>query len=212
MAAGIIGCVVFVTAQSAHAVSVTYTFEQFNLGTLTPIVAASPDSGPASFQATFTSAPTVQDFQIGPVMLNGLFSGKNLAEGTSAVSDTLAVSLNMPITSVSLVFATNSVGGSNSLFFFSSSGNTSMASTAQSGGAGFDGGFLTFSSAIPFTSFSLNTGGGPRFGIDNLVMNTANGVATPDAGSTIMLMLGAVTVLAALRQKLAPRQVNCARN
>jgi len=198
----------FLTVHSAQAVSVTYTFEQSALGTTTPILAASPDSGPASFQATFTSAPTPNDFQVSNAILNSLFSGKNLQEFTLP-SDTLTVSLNMPINSVSLVFATDSMGGSNSLSFFSTAGNTSAASTAQNGGQMFDGGVLTFSNAIPFTSFSLNTGGSGRFAIDNLVMNTADGIATLDTGSTLMLLALATFSLFGLHRRFSKQLVSC---
>lgn len=188
-----------VTAGQTQAVSVTYTFEQFGAGgQTTPLLNVAPDSGPPSFTASFTSSPNPAGFGVFNFQPNGLFSGNSLAEPGGGAGNTLTVSLNMAITSVSLVFATNSFSGFNSLFFFSSSGTTSVASTSQSGGAGFDGGVLTFSSSTAFTSFSLNALGDgkspiPEFAIDNLVMEFANGVSVPEGGST--LAMGAVAAL-----------------
>lgn len=192
-------CLALIASQTVHATTVTYTFEQFSGSGIpaTPLTAISPDSGPASFEATFASNPQSDAFAAGSFQPNNLFSGICLTELINFTGNTLTISLNMAVDNVSLVFATNSINGSNSLFFFSPSGNTSAQSTGQSN---FDGGILAFSSSTPFTIFSLNDGMGPAFAIDNLVMHVAgtNGVATPDTGSTVLLLLLASMCLLAL--------------
>jgi hypothetical protein len=96
----------------------------------------------------------------------------------------------MAVDSISLAFATNSFSGSNSLFFSSPSGDTSVGATPQpsAGGIGFDGGILTFSSATPFSTFSLMVNvGGPEFAVDDLNMHIA---AVPETSASTLIAYG----------------------
>ena len=177
------GAFFFCLTSAADATSVTYNFEQFAELTSTPILNASPDIGPASFQASFTSAPNANSFSVLNFQPNQLFSGNSLVNPTGSTDQTLTVTLNMPVTSVSFSFAIISPG---TVFFNSLSGSSSMAATPQTG---FPGGIFTFSSATSFSLFTL-TNDGHEFAIDNLVMNTANGV--PELSSTFLLLTLAV--------------------
>jgi hypothetical protein len=172
----------FCLTSAADATSVTYNFEQFAL-TSTPILNASPDIGPASFQASFTSGPNANSFSVFNFQPNQLFSGNSLVNPAGSTDQTLTVTLSMPVTSVSLSFAIMVPG---TFFFNSLSGSSSMAATPQNG---FPGGIFTFSSATPFNLFTL-TADGPEFAIDNLVMNT--GASVPELSSTFLLLTLAV--------------------
>jgi hypothetical protein len=168
------------TAGRAEGVSVTYTFEQLGVsGETTPLLNMAPDAGQSSFRANFTSAPTANGFLVASFQPNPLFSGNSLFEPLGSVGNTLTLAFNMSINSVSLVFASN---GPSTLSFISPSGDTSVTSSFQ--GGLFPGGTLTFTSATPFTTFSLTDGGGPEFAIDNLTMGLAS---VPDGGSTLAM-------------------------
>jgi hypothetical protein len=184
----------FCLTSAADATPVTYNFEQFAELTSTPILNASPDIGPASFQASFTSAPNANSFSVLNFQPNQLFSGNSLANFAGSTDQILTVTLNMPVTSVSLSFAIIEPG---TLFFNSLSGSSSVATTPQTG---FPGGIFTFSSATPFNLFMLSAEG-PEFAIDNLVMNTANGTSVPELSSTFLLLaLAALPVLGLSRR------------
>ncbi len=178
--------------------SYTYTFEQFAPGTSTPILNAAPDVGSASLRASFTSAPNTTAFQVTAFQANGLFSGNALFHPVGTTGNVLTVTLNTAVNAVTLVFGSN---GASSLTFACSSGSTVVASTAQSGGANFPGGSLTFSSATPFSSFTLSDGAGPEFAIDNLTMQVSSPAAAPDGGSTL-LMLGIAGLVLLWGQRL----------
>jgi hypothetical protein len=183
------GAFFFCLTSAADATSITYNFEQFAELTSTPILNASPDIGPASFQASFTSTPNANSFSVFNFQPNQLFSGNSLANLAGFTGQTLTITLNMPVTSVSLSFGIIEPG---TLFFNSLSGSSSMAATPQTG---FPGGIFTFSSATPFNLFTL-TADGPEFAIGNLLMNTANGTSVPELSSTFLLLtLAALPVL-----------------
>ncbi|MBV9008915.1 MAG: hypothetical protein JO354_07085 [Verrucomicrobia bacterium] len=190
----------------AYANTATYTFEQFSDGQSTPFSNVSPDHGPASFKATFTSSPHSQAFTVGNFEANQLFSGNSLFEAAGVTGNTLTVTLSTAVDEVRLDFATNSFDGSNLLYLFSPSGNTSARSTMQDG---FDGGVLTFTAATPFSTFSLNDGpNGPEFAIDNLSLRIA-GHSVPDGGATLTLLSIATAALAAYGRSSRLRLRNC---
>lgn len=190
-------CVLLAT-NAMRAQSVTYTFEQFAPGTLTPISNASPDIGSAAFKASFTSNPNPSGFQVTAFQPNNLFSGNALFHPLGSTNNVLTITLNTAVTSVTLVFGSN---GSSTLSFACSSGSTMVASTPQSGGSSFPGGTLTFSSATAFNSFTLSDGGGPEFAIDNLTMQVSSTSAVPDSGSTLlMLSLAGLSLLLTSRR------------
>jgi hypothetical protein len=187
------------TIGPVKAVDVTYNFDQFgfNNGQTTPILNLPPDLGPASFSATFTSAPEADAFLIPTNFYpNHFFSGGYLLENGGHAGNILTITLNMPVDSISVAFATNSFTHDRpyppySLLFFSPSGDTSVASVRQpwpDGGFGNDGGILTFSSANPFSTFSLMVNaGGPEFAIDDLNMHVAS---VPETSPSIFLAYG----------------------
>ena len=69
-----------VSGGAARAQSATYTFEApvFTAGQTTPLLNVAPNSGDASFRASFTSAPTAGGFQVSSFVPNPLFSGNGL--------------------------------------------------------------------------------------------------------------------------------------
>ncbi len=193
-AAALLGLLLLFSAERANAVAVTYTFEQFTdaptfpppggpIVNFTPLLNVAPDSGPASFQANFTSSPNpaafaILNFQPNPLLLgNGLFQLPGLGG-----NNTLTITLNEPVVSVSLDFGTRLPA---TLEFISLSGSTSVLSTPQLGGPPSPsnlGGILTFSNDVPFSTFSLRTDTSSEFGIDNLTLRTV-----PDTSSTLSL-------------------------
>lgn len=184
---------------NVSAQTVTYTFEQFGVGgQATPLINVSPDSGTASFNASFTSAPNPGAFVVIPFAANALFSGNSLTQSLGQAGNVLTVTLNMAVNSVSLVFGTNGTG---TLTFACAAGTVSVASTPQ--GGFFLGGTLAFSSATPFNAFTLTTGSAPEFAIDNLTMRIAAPVGVPDGGSTLALAgVAALLILSAHRHAL----------
>ena len=201
--AALLSGLLLVTTAQVRAQSVTYNFTQFGGGgQITPLLNVAPDVGSSSFRANFTSAPNSGGFRVSNFQPNSLFSGNSLTEPAGTVGNVLTVTLNTAVNLVNLVFATNGPGA---LTFASSSGGVTVASTAQ--GGSFPGGSLTFSSATPFTSFTLTDGAGPEFGIDNLTMRVAAPTGVPDSGTTVLLLGMSVAVLLAgasrARAKLA---------
>jgi hypothetical protein len=175
-----------------------YTFEQFSGLAFTPLVNVAPDSGPAGFLATFTSSPAPTGFAVNPFQANGLFSGVSLIEPAFVVGNTLSVTLNQPIFSVTTAFATNGPGA---LTFGSSVGGISVVSTPQSGGASFPGGTLTFSSLVGFTSFTLSAGASPEFAIDNLQLDLGPPPSeVPEPSTLVLLGIGAAGAVARRRR------------
>lgn len=183
-------------APSATAAPILYTFEQFGAVLQTPLLSVAPDSGPSSFLASFTSAPAATGFLVAPFQANGLFSGNSLFEPLGSLGNTLTVTVNQAIFSISLVFATNGPG---TLNFGSPVGSTSVTSTSQGGGNGFPGGTLTFSSATPFLTFGLNAGASPEFAIDNLSLDLAP-TAVPEPSTLILCGVGLVAGLRRVRR------------
>jgi hypothetical protein len=187
----------FFLTNNAGAVPVTYNFEQFGASAPpTPLLTLAPDIGPAAFQASFTSTPNAAGFNIVNGPINQLFSGNCLLEFQGNGGNTLNVSLNMLVTSISVAFAYDTFGGGHNFLFNSSSGSTSMAASVQNG---FDGGILTFTSVTPFSSFTLRDSLASEFAIDNLVMETS-GQSVPEPSSTFLLLALAALPLLGLHR------------
>ncbi len=191
-------------ARETRAGLVLYTFEapRFTVGQAIPMVNVAPNSGDPSFLASFTSPTLGPVFRISPFQPNGLFSGNSLFEPTGFAGNTLTITLNQPITSLSLVFATNGAG---SISLSSAAGGVTVTSTPQLGGSQFAGGTLNFTGSTAFSSFSLTevapTGGlVTEFAIDNLAMNSAT---VPEPSS---LALSGVAGLVGLGYARARRQ------
>lgn len=188
--AAVLGLLVGASGQ-VRAETIVYTFEppRFTPLQFTPLLNVAPNSGPSTVLASFTSAPNPFAFQVAPFLANGLFSGNSLVEPLGVTGNTLSIALNQPAIAVALVFATNGPG---SLQLTSPVGGTTVTSTPQSGGAGFPGGTLSFSSATPFSTFSLAAlppAGGrlPEFAIDNLTLTPI-----PEPSTLVMGVTGAL--------------------
>jgi len=182
----------------AQADTVTYTFEQpnFLVANTTPIV-RSPNVGPAGFEATFTAAPQAGSFVILDFgQPNALITGQYLTNTINFnANNTLTVTLNTPINSVSVNFAIQILFPSpGQLVLTSAAGSTSQASALLPGAGLNQGGVLTFSTAIPFSSFTLaafdNFGNPTRFAIDDLVMETASAEPVPEPATIFLLSAG----------------------
>ena len=183
---------------SARADTVTYTFEQptFSVGNTTTIVRG-PNSGPAGFEATFTASPQAGAFTIlDSGQPNQLITGQYLTNTILVnANNTLTVTLNTPINSVSVNFAIQILFPSpGQLVLTSPAGSTSQLSALLPGAGLNQGGVLTFSTAIPFSSFTLaafnNFGQPTRFAIDDLVMQTASVEAVPEPAAIFLLATG----------------------
>jgi PEP-CTERM motif-containing protein len=193
----------------AQADTVTYTFDapNFVVGSATPIV-GSPNSGPAGFQATFTAAPEAGAFTIQDSgQPNPLITGQYLTNTILVnANNTLTVTLNTPITSVSVNFGIQILFTSpGQLVLTSPVGGTSQASALIPGAGLNQGGVLTFSTTIPFTSFTLaafnNFGQPTRFAIDDLVMETASAGAVPEPATIFLLSAGLVGAVFKVRRR-----------
>ena len=173
---------------SVRADTETYTFEQpvFAVANTTPIIRG-PNSGPAAFQASFTTAPDpsafiILDFGHPNILMTGQYF---ILQSGSSPNNVLIITLNMPITAVTVNFALEAPGR---LVLTNALESTSQNSAVVGGTS--EGGVLTFSTTTPFTVFQLaafDSAGNPiRFAIDNLVMETSS---TPVPEPTTMLLL-----------------------
>ena len=90
------------------------------------------------------------------------------------------------------------------LVLTSSAGSTSQLSASIDGTLN-QGGVLTFSTAIPFTSFTLaafnNFGQPTRFAIDDLVMETASAEPVPEPATIFLLSAGLAGVVFKARRR-----------
>lgn len=187
------------SAAAARADTVIYTFEppQFTVGQTTPLLNRAPNSGLATFRASFTSSPTAGGFLIANFQPNVLFSGQSLFDPLLP-ADVLTLTFNMPVNQVQLNWAVIEAGR---LELISPVGSTSQTSAAV--GGEFQGGTLVFSSSTPFTTFQLRaftTAGTPTiFAIDNLTLNTAEAAPIPEPTTMLLLSSGLAGVGAAVR-------------
>jgi hypothetical protein len=182
-------------ATSASATTVMFTFDSFVALQTTPLLNCSPDVGPSSFQASFTSSPNATAFFIDSLLVNPSFSGYNLMdEGPPNTFDTLTVTLNQPIDRVQLDFALFVPG----YLELDSSAGTAYASTGDS-----QAGSLSFQSDTGFTEFSLrgfdNNNEGILLAIDNLSL-TPTTVPEP---ATAWLLLTALGVCLVRKRRVA---------
>lgn len=184
----------FLSALSARADTVTYTFEppQFFTGDIVPLENREPNSGSSTFLATFAS-DSPNTFRIANIELNPLFSGQSLLN--PAAPSVLTISFNIPVTQVEFVFGLELPGF---LTFTSPSGSLSQDG-ADVGGL-FPGGVFVFSSSTPFTMFQLAsfdlTGAPSRFAIDNLTMNEV-----PEPATIVIFGAGLVGLATRLRRR-----------
>jgi len=163
---------------SLSAATVTYTFEapNFLVNQTTPIGTVAPNSGDSTFRTTFTSSSGGNQFGILDFQANGLANGQSLVEFAGS-PDSLTLTFNQSVASISLVFGVNLGSGGLLAGTFSGRATTSSAATPQTGGAGLSGGTFSFTSAAGFsavTLFARNAAGAPvEFAIDNVVLSTA---------------------------------------
>jgi len=170
-----------VSISPSRAQTFTYTFEspQFVLNQTTPLLNKSPDVGPLTFQASFTSSPGTNAFKVTGPTFPSPFSGQSLFNPSPPTTpNTLTITLNTAIQDVQLDFALLSPGR---LELHSSGGNISSLTT------NFQQGSLTFHAASPITQFDLsgflNSNQGSVFAIDNLSM------AIPEPGAWALLLI-----------------------
>lgn len=200
------GCCLVVgmaTPAVADAALMTYTFESpnFALFGTTPLNNRAPNVGGSGFLATFSG--TTGDPGAFTVInpdpdLNALMIGQILWNAP-APADGLTVTFNQAVDQVLVDFAILTPG---SLSLTSSAGGVTVNS-AVVGGGNFQGGTLSFSSATPFTSFSLlalSAAGAPaQFAIDNLRVSQV-----PEPGTLGLLLLGlGLASLGVLRRRRA---------
>jgi hypothetical protein len=197
----VLGAVVafMLTATPARATSlVAYTFESplFAVGETTPILNVAPNVNPGTFLASFTDANPPDFFEIlGSVQPNDLFSGQYLIE-LHGQTDALKLTFNTPVDKLIVNFGLAIGNGTSpgSLKLTTAVGSTTQASSDQTGGTGFEGGVLTFSSATPFASATLQgflSGGTTpvQIAIDNLQLEP---VPVPEPTSLLLLGSGLV--------------------
>jgi hypothetical protein len=181
-------------ATSAPAATVMFTFDSFTPLQTTPLLNCSPDVGPSSFQASFTSSPSDAAFSIVTILVNPSFSGQLLMDvSPPGSSDTLTVTLNSPIHTVQLDFALFMPG----YLELDSSAGTAYASTGDS-----QAGNLSFQSETGFTEFSLTgfdaSNQATMLAIDNLRLTPTT---VPEPSTWAMLGLGVAALVIRRRGK-----------
>jgi hypothetical protein len=181
-------------ATSAPAATVMFTFDSFTPLQTTPLLNCSPDVGPSSFQASFTSSPNDAAFSIVTILVNPSFSGQLLMDvSPPGSSDTLTVTLNSPINTVQLDFALFMPG----YLELDSSAGTVYASTGDS-----QAGNLSFQSETGFTEFSLTgfdaSNQATMLAIDNLRLTPTT---VPEPSAWAMLGLGVAALVIRRRGK-----------
>src|SRR5438552_477113 len=163
---------------------VTYTFEssQFVASQTSPFLNESPDFGPSTFRANFTSSPNTSAFFVSTFSPNPAFAGQNLFDGTfpPASASTLTISLNASIQDVQFDFALFAPGR---LQFQSSAGTVSAFTPAnpQYGG-------LTFHGLTGFTQFTLQGFDSNNLRLD-LAIDNLSMTLVPEPGAWCLLLL-----------------------
>jgi hypothetical protein len=182
------------------ATSVTYTFEapNFTLGAATPLLNRAPNVNAATgFLASFTDVSTPNGYTITNVDQSGVISGQALIE-LIPFTDALTLVFNMPVDMLTVDFAINAGFGSGAFLRLVTPSGTTNQVSANVGGP-FPGGTLTFSTAIPFLTATLQgfdgTGQGTQIEIDDLQLQLAGtGTAVPEPASLLMLGSGLVAM------------------
>src|SRR5262249_12290522 len=135
---------------------------QFLVGQTTPLSSKAPNSGNAGFLTSFQDVATPPGYLVlGPTPPNPLIVGQFL--GAQVSTDPLELTFNLPVTQLSVNFAINDPNGQPAglLRLVTPSGTVDQASSNV--GGPFQGGTLTFSTATPFISATLQ-GFGPTSG------------------------------------------------
>jgi hypothetical protein len=183
-------------ASPASATPVTYNFEapNFTGGQLTPLVNVAPNIGPGTFLTTFAGSPTGNGFGVAAGFPSPLFSGQFLVELGGAVADTLLLTFNTPIFYLQVDFGLNVLAAApaGSLSLVTPVGSTSQVSAAV--GGPFQGGTLSFSSAVPFVTAQLsafNAAGLQVFyAIDDLVLDAEVVAPIPEPVTSVLVLTG----------------------
>ena len=147
--------VLFTSVVAASAQTVTYTFDGggYTAGEATPIHHAVPDLNPANtgFTADFGDFASAGTFELFPSGPNG--TDLTLTEA-SPRTEALSISTSLPVTSVNLDWLLNATVASGALVLTDANGGR-MVFTDPNAGDVYAGGSLTYTSATPFTSFTL---------------------------------------------------------
>jgi hypothetical protein len=201
--------VLALTATRAYATGIVeYTFEapQFTVAELTPILNVAPNVNPGTFLASFTDANPPDVYGIAGVnQPSSLFSGQYLVQ-LMGQTDALNLTFNTPVYELVVDFGLAIGNGTpaGSLRITTVVGSATQTSSDQSGGTGiFQGGVLTFASATPFTSATLQgfqPGGTIPVGlaIDNLQLDTA---PVPEPATLTLTALGLAGALTRYRRR-----------
>ncbi len=210
----------FVGGVSA-APTVTYTFDGggYTSGEQSPLNNAAPDLNPAntSFTANFGGSAAGGTFELTPSFAANT-SGLTLFEPAGTVA--LSISTSVPITSVSLAWVADATAATGTILLIDANGGSAIFNDPNGSTTTGAEGSLMYTSATPFTGFTLQAygsgptgspGAGPdvvpspydassptQIDVDNIVFT----LAVPEPSTWAMLSLGAVgTVVVAMRRR-----------
>jgi PEP-CTERM motif len=197
-------CWCVLLASRSGAATFTYTFEtpNFTSGQTTPLLNVAPNIGGGTFLTSFTDASDPDGYEIAPFQPNPLVTGLSLVAPTTTTP--LSLTFNTVVTQLSVNFGMNGPQGPfGFLRLITPSGSVDQAGSNV--GGVFPGGTLTFSSASPFTTATLQaflSGGAlaTQLDIDNLILTTPTAVPEP---ATLTLVGLGVSALAVRRKRRA---------
>jgi len=178
-----------------HAGVVTFNFDSDISGNFTPFT-----DTVSGLSATFSTSGDPGGFTIGPTFFQSLTGQVIFDPGPAGLNDlTLSILFSAPQVSISLNFATNSVGGV-PLVLNAFNGATPVGSSNATGtipvGFFFPEGLLSFGGAS-FDRVVLSSTA-PNFAIDNVTVNDAGAVPEPGA---LLLCAGALGGLFLMRRR-----------